>query len=149
MFSFLKKKDHRALHYDSKLIKNFHKDHQKLIKSIKKISYYLDRNNEKKAKNLLKQLKTTMLNHFMEEDIKLYRYLKKYYCDSNETLAVVKNFETTIKIIQRDVVEFLDCYTQENSKLNNDFKEKFYAIVNDLDSRIETEEQSLYTLYIK
>ena len=149
MFSFLKSKNSRGLDFDSKLIKKFHKDHEKLVKTITKISENLEQNKEKKAKTLLKQLKIEILGHFMEEDIKLYRYLKKYYAESTDTMALVKNFETSIKTIQRDVIDFLDTYTQEESTLDENFKKKFYAIVDELGTRIETEEQSLYTLYVK
>jgi hypothetical protein len=149
MLSFLKKKDPGVFQYDSKIIKNFHKDHEKLIKSIAKISQYIEKDDKKKVKNLLKQFKTTILHHFMEEDIKLYRYLKKYYCDSHETLAIIKNFETGIKVIQKDIINFLDYYTQDNTILNHEFKEQFHTVINNLEERIRTEEKSLYPLYTK
>ncbi|MEN4052869.1 MULTISPECIES: hemerythrin domain-containing protein [Sulfurimonas] len=149
MFNFLSKKDPRALNYDNKLIKKFHKDHEKLIKAITKISKALEKNEEKKAKTFLKQFKTEILGHFMEEDIKLYRYLKKYYTNSSETMELVQQFEGSIKTIQKDVIKFLDTYTQENKPLDKAFETKFYAIVDELGTRIKTEENNLYTLYIK
>ncbi|MBA1432631.1 MAG: hypothetical protein FAF04_03320 [Epsilonproteobacteria bacterium] len=79
----------------------------------------------------------------------LYRYLKKYYTNSPETIELVEHFEGSIKTIQKDVINFLDTYTQENKHLDKTFKEKFYAIIDELATRIKTEENNLYTLYIK
>jgi hemerythrin-like domain-containing protein len=149
MFSFLKGTSTKGLGFDSKLIKKLHKDHEKLLKNITKISEYLEADKEKKAKTLLKQLKTEILNHFMEEDIKLYRYMKKYYDKDKTNLNIVKNFEISLKTTQNDIIHFLDTYTQEEKVLDEDFKTNFNTIINNLNKRIETEEQSLYTLYIK
>jgi len=135
--------------YDTRLIKKFHKDHEKLIKTVNKISTAFRANETAKVKSLLSQLKVELLGHFMEEDIKLYRYLKKYYQGEKEITTTVTMFEESIKEIQRDVVAFLDYYTKENVALDKKFYEQFEEIVNALGTRIRTEENSLYTLYIR
>jgi len=150
MFSFFKKKKGKIdLPYDAKLIKKFHKDHEKLIKTVTKIDTALQANDTKKVKALLAQFKIELLGHFMEEDIKLYRYLKKYYHDEEETTKTVAMFEESIKDIQRDVVAFLDHYAKENTPLDAKFKEHFDEIVEALGTRIKTEENNLYTLYMR
>jgi regulator of sigma D len=149
MFDFFSKKDQNGPKYDNKLIKKFHKDHEKLVKTITKIVKSLEKKEDKKSKALLKQLKIEILGHFMEEDIKLYRYLKKYYATAPDTMELVKHFESSIKTIQKDVINFLDTYTQENKTLDKAFETKFYAIVDELGNRIKTEENNLYTLYLK
>jgi len=148
MFSFLKKQKKNGLNYDTKLIKKFHKDHEKLVKLITKISKAIEEENSKKTKALLAQLKLEILGHFMEEDIKLYRYLKKYYADNEDTKITIKMFEESIKTIQRDVIDFLDYYIKEHNPLDKAFKEKFYNIVDAFGTRIKTEESNLYTLYL-
>ena len=148
MLNFFKQKKKNDLPYDAKLIKKFHKDHKKLVATAIKISKKIEAEEHDKIKPLLKQLKLEILGHFMEEDIKLYRYLKKYYANSEESMALINTFEESIKAIQKDVISFLDNYTQENSTLDTNFKKRFHTIVNDLGNRIETEENSLYTLYI-
>jgi iron-sulfur cluster repair protein YtfE (RIC family) len=149
MFSFFKKKKSKIdVPYDTKLIKKFHKDHEKLIKTVTKISNAMEEGDTKKVKSLLSQLKTELLGHFMEEDIKLYRYLKKYYVEEDDITKTITMFEESIKDIQKDVVSFLDHYTKENTPLDKKFDEQFNAIVNALGTRIRTEENNLYTLYI-
>lgn len=135
--------------YDAKLIKKFHKDHEKLTGHVANILKAVDNNETVKAKQELKKLKMDMLGHFMEEDIKLYWYLKDHYKDSSSTIETIKMFEESIKQIQKDVVAFLDHYVNENIPLNDTFKREFENIVHALSTRMETEETNLYTLYIK
>jgi len=150
MLSFFKKRKRKIdLPYDTKLIKRFHKDHEKLIKTVTKIVTAVKANEITKVKALLGQFKIELLGHFMEEDIKLYRYLKKYYHDEEEITQTIKMFEESIKEIQRDVVAFLDHYAKEDTAFDKYFHERLQEIVKALQTRIETEEKSLYTLYIE
>jgi len=152
MFGFFKKEKKKKSpvpEYDAKLIKKFHKDHEKLVKQVTLIKKLVATNETAKAKQGLKKLKMELLGHFMEEDIKLYWYLKDYYRDSPDTIETIKMFEETIKKIQKEVVAFLDYYAQENIKFDMVFDKEFNGIVEALSTRIATEESSLYTLYIK
>ena len=143
------KNKQEKLVYDKKLISNFHKDHQKLIEIIKKTHEAIEANNVKKSKKHLIKLRMAILEHFMEEDIKLYWYLTRYYKEDSGTLNTVEMFKSTIKDIQREVLSFLSKYSKEDAELDAEFKEKFIAIVKEFGTRIKTEESKLYTLYIK
>jgi len=136
--------------YDPKLIAKFHKAHQKLVSRIGDIQKAIDEGSlgTAKVKRLLKSLKVELLGHFMEEDIKLYWYLKDYYKEDANALNIVKTFESTIKEIQKDVMQFFDYYSQDTVALDNEFVQKFEKIVEDLSVRIHSEEENLYTLYI-
>jgi len=142
-------KDKNKLVYDKKLISKFHKDHKKLIEIIKSTHEAIEANNIKKSKKYLIKLRMAILEHFMEEDIKLYWYLKRYYKEDSNKLNTVEMFKSTIKDIQRDVLSFLSKYSKEDAELDAKFKEKFIAIVKEFETRIKTEESKLYTLYIK
>ena len=151
MFGLFKKenKNQDNLIYDKKLIPKFHKDHNKLIEIIESAHKAIEADNIKKSKKQLMKLRTKLLEHFMEEDIKLYNYLKKYYKEDVNKLRTIKMFETTIKDIQKDVLAFLGKYSKENAELDAEFKENFIQMVKKFDTRIKTEEEKLYTLYIK
>jgi len=152
MFGFFKKEKKKKSpvpDYDAKLIKKFHKDHEKLVKQITLIKQAVETNRPEKAKQGLKQLKMEMLGHFMEEDIKLYWYLKDRYKDSPDTIETIKMFEESIKKIQKEVVAFIDHYAREDIKFDMVFDKEFSGIVDALSTRIGTEESSLYTLYVK
>ena len=143
------KNNQDKLLYDKKLISKFHKDHQKLIEIIKTAHEAIEANNIKKSKKYLIKLRMAILEHFMEEDIKLYWYLTRYYKEDSNKLNTVEMFKSTIKDIQRDVLSFLSKYSKEDVELDAKFKEKFIAIVKEFGTRIETEESKLYTLYKK
>ena len=151
MFGLFNKEDKNQdkLVYDKKLISKFHKDHHKLIEMIKTTHEAIEANNIKKSKKYMTKLRMAILEHFMEEDIKLYWYLKRYYKKDTDTLNTVEMFENTIKDIQRDVLAFLSKYSKEDVELDLIFKEKFIAMVKEFGTRIKTEEDKLYTLYIK
>jgi ubiquinone/menaquinone biosynthesis C-methylase UbiE len=149
VFKIFKKSEKTTLAYDSKLISKFHKDHDDLVAHIMDIQKALNDNKEREAKQFLKQLRMRILGHFMEEDIKLYWYLKKYYSEHHKISQIITMFEKSIKDIQKEVIDFLDYYLQETQKLDMYFKEKFSEIIQTLSSRIQTEESNLYTLYVK
>ena len=150
MFGFLrKKKNSRIPDYNAKLISNFHKDHELLVKQIGEIKKALESSNTSKAKKGLRKLKMKILGHFMQEDIQLYWYLKDYYSDLESTSETIKMFEDSIKVIQKDVIKFLDYYSQDNIALDMTFNKRFDEIIEALATRIATEESSLYPLYMK
>jgi len=152
VLSFLKKnkkKDKNMPDYESGLIKKFHKDHKKLVKYIGNVQEALRAGKEAKAKQNLRDLKIEMLGHFMEEDIKLYWYLKSYYKESKDAIHTIKMFEESIKKIQREVVDFLDTYSEPSRALDATFEKGFNEIITALAARIRTEEENLYTLYKK
>jgi hypothetical protein len=150
MFGFFKKEKtpkSNGPKFDGKLIRKFEEDHKKLTRRVEQIAHLIKINQHAEAKHQLKMLKTELLGHFMEEDIKLYWYLKNYYKESPEILDTVKNFEESIKKIQKEVSSFLDYYAQENTPLDKKFQSEFANIVDALSTRMQTEESNLYTLY--
>jgi len=149
MLSFLKKKTTNGLKYETKLIKKFHKDHEKLIKLLTKIATAVEKSEDKKVRALLSQFKVEILSHFMEEDIKLYRYLKKYYEENEEKKATIMLFQDGIKTIQSDIINFLDSYIKEDKEFDKVFQDRFKDIINAFGERIKTEESKLYPLYIR
>ena len=150
MFGFFKKsKDNTSLKYDSGLIKKFNKEHANLVSHIGDIQNACSQRNQKKAKKHLQNFMVELLGHFMEEDIKLYWYLRDYYKDQEQASALIKSFENSIKEIQRDVMKFLDHYSRSDISLDEKFKSQFADIIDTLASRISSEETNLYPLYVK
>ncbi len=150
-FGLFKKeeKKSRVPKYDPKLIDKFLSDHKKLVQRIGDIQKAIDTKNIQKTKQYLNQLRMEMLGHFMEEDIRLYWYLKDFYKDEESVLTIVNAFESSIKGIQKDVMNFLEYYAKEETDLDGEFIQKFEDIVKKLDARLQSEETSLYSLYNK
>ena len=90
-----------------------------------------------------------LLGHFMEEDIKLYWYMKDYYKEDENAFDIIKSFENSIKEIQNDVLHFFDYYARDDIPLDTEYEKKFKQIVSELSDRVASEEENLYTLYLK
>ncbi len=134
--------------YDPKLIPQFLRDHKELVKQVEAINEAIEKGaSETKIKQMLKLLKTKLLGHFMTEDLKLYRFLRTRYKNDRDVLATIGSFESSIKEIQREVLQFFDHYTIEGVALDREFVKKFSEIADALATRIDAEESSLYTLY--
>jgi len=153
LFGFFEKKIEKKSHippYDSRLIAKFHNEHKSLVSHVGAIQKAMDEGaiGTGKVKKLLKSLKMELLGHFMEEDIKLYWYLKDYYKEDTNSLEIVKSFESSIKEIQKDIMHFFDYYSKDDVALNSEYLQKFNQIVEELSVRINSEEENLYTLYV-
>ncbi len=151
MFSFFrkKKKSDDIVEYNPNLIEKFCKDHKKLVATVTKVFQELKKQDVIAIRNSLKSLRLGIIGHFMEEDISLYRYLENYYKDDKNTLKLIMAFETSIKEIQQTVLAFLDKYISDKADYDRIFEARFKNIVTALATRIEAEENNLYTLYIK
>ncbi len=151
MLSIFKKngKKHATLKYDKKFISKLSKDHQKLLELIKDTHKTIESDNIKKSKKSILKLRTVILEHCMEEDIKLFLYLKKYYEEETNTLNTIEMLESTIKNIQKSTLSFLSQYSKKEAELDAEFKIKFLTVFKEFGTRIKTEESKLYTLYVK
>jgi len=151
-FGFFRKKESEedgSPCYDNRLIERFAQDHRQLADAVKRIENSWNRGDWGKTIKLLKRMEKAVLDHFMQEDLKLYWYLRKYYADDPAQLATIRFFEDSIKPIQKEVVLFFDRYTRKDAILDETFKKNFDSIVRELSRRIEAEEAQLYPLYRK
>jgi len=147
-FNKMKKTKKTKTPYNSKLIAKFHKDHKKVVGIVQKVEQAIAEQDKTAIQTHLKSLKMTLLGHFMEEDTMLYQYLKEYYKDVPSTYELILEFYDSIKDIQRALLKFLDKYINSN-KYDSVFEKEFDGIVQALSHRVESEESSLYTLYVK
>lgn len=146
LFSWFNDKHGSRFRYDKSLIKEYKKDHQKLVKILAKVR------SETKPESIKKNLdifKVEILGHLLSEDVRLYKYLKDYYKNDEDTLSLILEYEKSIKEIQKVVINFLDTYTSKSVKFDDIFKTELEGIISALLARVETEEKTLYSLYKK
>ncbi len=150
LFGHPAKKRSHVPEYDSHLIRRFHHEHTRLVRRIGAIRQAMEEGpaGKRKVKRLLKSFKLEILEHFMEEDIKLYWYLKDRYEEDGDSLAIVRSFESSIKEMQKDIVHFFDYYSKEDVVLDGEYERKFRTVVDELAIRIASEEENLYPLYV-
>jgi len=150
LFDFGKKK--RSKHmpdYDPHLIEKFKKEHEELVSYISSIQEAMEQgvSGTGIVKNSLKHLRMQLLGHFMEEDIKLYWYMKEYYKEDPTAYDIVMTYEESIKDIQKDILKFFEHYSRDDVRLDAEYRRKFRQIVSELSDRVSSEEEHLYTLY--
>ena len=132
--------------YDKSLINEYKKDHKKLVVLLTKITKEKEKKNIRK---LLSTFKIDFLGHLISEDMRLYKYLIKYYENNEYTLSLILEYQKSIKVIQKEVLFFVDSYLEEKAVFGTIFKRKLANVVSSFLARITTEENNLYTLYIK
>jgi hypothetical protein len=150
LFDFGKhKKSKHTPDYDPHLIDKFIKEHKELVSYIGSIQEAMDQGASATGivKNYLKHLRMQLLGHFMEEDIKLYWYMKEYYKEDPTAYDIVITYEESIKAIQKDILKFFEHYSRDDVKLDAEYRRKFRQIVSELSDRVKSEEEHLYTLY--
>lgn len=139
-----------TIQYDPGLIKKLKGDHQTLLRLYGEVATALENNEFDKVRGLLQQFKHGLQEHLLLENIRLYIYLTHHFADDDTTSEIVSDFRREMGGIGRTVMDFLRRYTE--SPISNDnataFREEFEAIGKALVSRVEREENSLYTLYI-
>jgi hypothetical protein len=143
------KKDKLVPQYDISTIEVLEQDHRKLLYYLESIEAAMMQGTlgTGVVKNSLKYFRMHLLEHFMEEDIKIYQYMKSYYKYDHSTYKLIESYEESIKVIHKNVVEFFEYYSQDDVPLDDEYREKFKHIFQELVYRISLEEQQLYKLY--
>jgi len=131
---------------NQKLVKNWTKEHEKIVVLAHKIIADYSNDNPKKLKKHLVELRTIAINHIMTEDIEFYRLLKDEKRINSEIEKNIHNFTDSFhdtKVVLRD---FLRKYTKDDAIYDEEFFTTFNAIVEALGNRIEFEEKNMYKI---
>ena len=131
---------------NQKLVKNWTKEHEKIVVLAHKIIADYSNDNTKALKKHLIELRTIAINHIMTEDIEFYRLLKDEKRLNSEIEKSVHTFTDSFhdtKVVLRD---FLRKYTKDDAVYDEEFFATFNAIVEALGNRIEFEETNLYKI---
>jgi len=137
MFSFLLSKN-------KKMIKNWEKEHIKIVELAHIIINAYTKENYTQAKKALKELNTLAVDHIMKEDIIFYKMLKDKDLLDENTTKLMQEFVHSFKNTKMTLMNFLTKYSKEDIELDEKFFNTFKSIVAIVASRIEFEEKNLY-----
>ena len=145
MFSFLSwgKKD---ISHNSKKVKKWQKEHQKLGEYAGKIIAAYDKKDLKQTRKLLIKFKDMALAHLMDEDETFFKLLNKAEAKDQHIIDKIKEFRTSFTNVKVVLFTFLTHYTNPQNELDITFKETLDQIILALTDRIGFEEQNLYRL---
>ncbi len=136
-FSFFSSKN-------QKLVKQWKREHEEMVAFANKIILSYSLGDKTSLRKELVGLRKLAVEHLMQEDIELFKLLRKSKDLEDEMEDLIKEFTETFRDTKSTLLNFLREYTRENSQLDKKFFDTFNNIVEVLSKRIEFEENNLY-----
>ena len=129
---------------NKKTVKRWMKEHEEIVTLAHKVIAAYSNNNHSLAKKELISLNSTAVNHLMNEDIELYKLLKKRNDIHHKTENDIKIFKENFMNTKINLMKFLTYYSKTETQLDDDFFDQFNSLVGILGERIDFEENNLY-----
>jgi len=135
--------------YDPNLIAKLKADHGELLSLYKEIEAQAQRGNFKAVHQSLTNFKIMFHSHILLENVKLYVYLKHALGAEVDSLEIVREMRREMGQIGKVVNQFIGKYSTWpwSTEMEDRFPPELAQIGAALVDRIETEEDTLYTLY--
>ena len=139
------------IRFDPKLVSELKVDHGQLVSQFQEIVATTGkRDNDLLVKQFAK-FGSTLRGHILKENVRFYVYLKSSLQSDESSLSIMQEFAQEMQQIGRAVTDFLHKYTSV-AKWDEAqwavFERDLNAVGQVLTSRIETEENTLYPLYL-
>lgn len=136
--------------YHPELMQQFAGHHASLRKLFAAIESDAERDNFKGAAASLEAFRRVLMAHLLEENLKLYTYLRKCLINDDASAHIVRDMKKEMGAIGTQVMAFLDGYinTGITSANKHQFLADLTAVGAALADRLEREETTLYTLYM-
>lgn len=136
------------IRYDPELIPHFVEAHRGLSALAIQLQAKVVDGRYIEATQLLRQFKTDIFRHFLEENVRFYTYLAYCLKTDVEGGAMMTDMRREMGEIGRTITRFLKNYEMGVDMDNADsFLRQFEDVIAALGDRIQREEGSLYTLY--
>lgn len=139
------------LHYDPNLVPNLVSDHRILLGIFGEIAVAMEQKNMIRTKEKLGEFGDALRGHLLKENVRFYVYLQHSLEGDAENAAIMHEFRREMQHIGKAVADFLHKYTAEgewDGRMWQGFQQEVGGIGKVLTKRIETEENSLYPLYL-
>lgn len=136
------------IHYDPQLIPHFVETHRRLSALAIQLKARVVDGRYVEATQLLRQFKTDIFRHFLEENVRFYTYLTGCLKTDPQGGLMMAGVRREMGEIGRAITRFLKNYEMGVDSHNAaSFLDRFDRVVTALGDRIRREEDSLYTLY--
>lgn len=139
------------IHFDPELVSELESDHAQLISLFTEIVETTGQRNGNRLVVQLNKFGNTLRGHILKENVRFYVYLKFSLQSDESSLAIMQEFAQEMQKIGRAVTDFLYKYTTV-AKWDEAqwaiFDRDLHAVGKVLTNRIETEENTLYPLYL-
>lgn len=139
------------LHFDPGLVAELKADHGQLVALFQQVGESAVRRDSQALAERLTRFGDSLRGHVLKENVRLYVYLKHSLQSDENSLAVMQEFAREMHQIGQAVTGFLQKYTQVSQWDDAQwdvFDRDLGAVGKVLTRRIETEENTLYPLYM-
>lgn len=139
------------LHYDPQLVHELLADHGRLVELFQDVSRLAQQRDSEALTEQLARFGDNLRGHVLKENVRLYVYLRHSLQADEDSLAIMQEFAHEMHQIGRAVSDFLRKYTQVPHWDDSQwavFDRDLSAVGKVLTRRIQTEENTLYPLYL-
>lgn len=137
--------------YKPSLIPDLKNDHVELFAIFDEVGACLEIHDGKGLSEKLVLFARKLRAHLLEENVCLYVYIKHVLKTEPDTLEIVISFQREMGEIGKLINRFVTKYTASDEWTTHrylEFGEEYRAMGEALAKRIESEEESLYSLYL-
>jgi len=136
--------------YHPGLVGELKNDHRQLLKVFGEISAAHQAGDLSRTSALLNNFKSALSAHLLKENVRLYIYLERALASDQGSHALVRQFRSEMDGIGKAVLDFLGRYRDiaVDPALAGSFGADLAAIGKVLVARVESEEDTLYPLYM-
>lgn len=140
-----------GIRYDPSLISELKSDHGRLVSLFQDIAAITNKRDARLLTRQLDEFGDKLREHLLKENVRFYVYLKSSLPPDGSNLATSQTFAREMQQIGRVVTNFLHKYTSIGQWEDGHwpaFESELAAIGRVLTQRIESEEGTLYPLYL-
>ena len=132
---------------NQKLVKKWTKEHEKIVSLTNMVIAEYSKNNHKKAKKLLIELNSLVVDHVTDENIEFFKLQRDTENKlSNKNTLLINEFIKTFADVKKDLMKFLTKYTKKDTPLDDTFFDTLNKLAEILLERIKYEESKLYNV---
>lgn len=136
--------------YHPELMRQFAGHHATLRKLFAAIDADASRDDFAGAAASMDAFRRVLMTHLLEENLKLYTYLRKCLVNDDASAQIVRDMKREMSSIGTQVMAFLNGYLENGITPANksQFLTDLAAVGDALTDRLQREESTLYTLYM-
>ncbi|NOT16299.1 MAG: hemerythrin domain-containing protein [Methylotenera sp.] len=143
-------KTEEGIPYDAGLVSKLKADHQELLAMFGKISQAAGAGQFDAVPKMLKRFKLDLQTHLVTENVRFYVYVQQRQAGDSGASSLIADLRKEMNGIASAAVHFIGQYENAifTEDVANQFRKDLAGIGEVLVQRINTEESSLYTLYM-
>ena len=141
----------QGIAYDPKLVPSLLEEHAQLGKLFGQIGEMHRAGNADGVCRLLSQFKSRIEAHVLTENVRFYNFLEQSMRGDGANVELMRSFRRDMNDIVRQVINFVKRYQQEYPTPQGaaSFGAAYQEIAVLLERRLDSEEGSLYPMYVK